>query len=607
LRRGDSAGYLTTSMPWHLRTEDVWLLPPLARAGWSLLRRRGQTVGSLVRERAQATPDRVFLRFEAESVTWGAFNDGVNAFAAVFRQAGVGREPVALMMENSPTLLMAQIAAAKTGAIAALINTHLSGAALTSALRASTARHVFTDSACLARAAAPPESASLTLWGQGDPAALPPHIEPLDAALAAAPRAEPNAPAIGPDDPFLYLFTAGTTGNARPTLVRHRRFSLAGVAQGALLHIGADDVVYAPLPLYHGLANLVGFSVAAHAGAVFASRRRYTAAHCLDDIHQHHATALVYAGELCRYLLGEPPRADDRSHRLRLAVGAGMRPDVWAPFRDRFAVPRIVEMYGQTEGNVALLNLTGSVGSVGRPLPGLRGDVRLARCAPESGDLVRNDAGFLVECDAGEAGELLSRVRERSLMPLDGYVDPKVTALRVVGDAFRRGDRWFRSGDLLRRDGDGRFTLVDRIRDALRCRGALVSTLEVADTLNGKAGVSETNAFAVTLPGRSEPVLMAAVVLARGARFDGAAFYAAGRILAPAARPVFVRVVPVMDVTGVLKQRKSELQRQGYDPTRLPDPLFVRDDTGETYVPLTGEGLARIRAGTWVVSDAGDG
>lgn len=594
-------------MPWHLRTEDVWLLPPLARAGWTLLRRRDQTIGALVRDKAQASPDRVFLRFETESVTWGAFNDGANAFAAVFRRAGVGREPVALMMENSPTLLMAQVAAAKTGAIAALISTHLSGAALTSALRASTARHVFTDGACLARAAAPPESASLTLWGQGDPAALPPHVEPLDAALAAAPRAEPNAPAVGPDDPFLYLFSAGTTGNPRPTLVRHRRFTAAGVTLGALLRIGADDVVYAPLPLYHGIANLVGFSVAAHAGAVFASRRRCTAAHCLDDIGKHRATALVYAGELCRYLVGEPPRADDRSHRLRVAVGAGMRPDVWVPFRDRFAVPRIVEMYGLTEGNVALLNLTGSIGSVGRPLPGLRGDVRLARCTPDAGDLVRDDEGFLVECEAGEAGELLCRVRERSPMPLGGYLDAKAAALRVVSDAFRRGDRWFRSGDLLRRDTDGHFTLVDRISDTLRCRGTLVSTLDVADALNGRAGVSETNAFAVTLPGRSEPVLMAAVVLARGARFDGAAFYAASRALAPAARPVFVRVVPVMDVTGVLKQRKPELQRQGYDPTRLPDPLFVRDDTAETYVPLTSDVLARIRAGTWVVSGTDDG
>ena len=81
---------------------------------------------------------------------------------------------------------------------------------------------------------------------------------------------------------------------------------------------------------------------------------------------------------------------------------------------------------------------------------------------------------------------------------------------------------------------------------------------------------------------------MAAVVLREGADFDGRAFYAHGeRHLPGYARPAFVRLVREMDVTGTLKQRKLALAAEGYDSTRIADPLFVRDDVARAYVPLT--------------------
>jgi len=590
-------------MQWRTLKEDLRLLPKVARVGRALARKHA-TVGTLVRDQAQAIPDRVLLRFESESVTYAAFNAGVNAFAAVFRQAGVGREPVALMMENSPTLLMAQAAAAKIGAIAALINTHISGAQLTHALRASTARHVFTDATCLPRAVAPPESASLTIWGQGDPAQLPPHVEPLDAALAAAPRNEPATPVVHGNDPFLYLFTSGTTGYAKPALIRHSRFTTASAALGSLLRVEPEDVIYAPLPLYHGQNNFLGFGMATWSGATLASRRRFSPEACLGDVRHHQATVLVYLGELCRYVLRQTPRPDDREHRLRLAVGAGLRPDIWEGFRQRFALPWIVEMYGLTEGNVNLINHSGRVGSVGRAQPFLHSDVRLARCDPESGELARDEHGFVVPCADGEAGELLSRMTWRSLIAFESPPAHKTPPARIAHDAFRRGDRWFRTGDLLRRDQDGYFYFVDRIGDSFRTQGIVVFTQEVAEVLNGAPGVTETNVFAVDIGDGPARVGMAAVVLERGAAFDPRAFYRTARSLPAAAQPVFMRVTPVMDVSGVLKQRKTELQRQGYDPTRITDPLYVRDDAAETYVPLTAAILAQIQRGKWVVSTA---
>lgn len=557
-----------------------------------------ETLGVVVREQAQRIPDRVLLKFETETLTYGDFNAGANAYASVFKQAGVTREPVALMMENSPALLMAQAAVAKVGAIGALINTHLSGTALNHVLVASQARHVFVDAACLPRVVALPNAVSLTVWGRGDSAALPPHVEPLDAALAAAPRAEPVMPDVRGRDVFLFIYTSGTTGYPKPAVVRHSRYTMAGIGLSSLLGIDSSDVMYAPLPLYHGESNFVGFSVAVRVGGAFASRRRFSASEFLDDVRRHGATAFVYVGELCRYLLRQPPTPRDRDHRLRLAVGAGLRPDIWEEFQQRFGIRRIVEMYGATEGNVSLMNRTGRVGSVGRPHPFQHNQVRLARYDFERDELVRGADGFLIACGTDEAGELLGQINRRGTMPYDGYADPQATAGKVVRDAFEPGDAYFRSGDILRRDGDGYYYFVDRIGDTFRWKGENVATQEVAEILNRAPGVSETNVYGIEVPNGDGRAGMAAVVLAPGVPFDPAAFYAHAEQLPAYARPLFVRILPAMDVTGTLKQRKTELQREGYEPGDRNDPIYFRDDAQRQYVSLTTTLLEQIRNGT---------
>jgi fatty-acyl-CoA synthase len=557
-----------------------------------------ETFGVLVREQAQRIPDRTLLRFETESVTYGEFNAMANAFAGVFKLAGVSREPVALMMENSPTLLAAQAAVAKVGAIGALINTHLSGPPLSHVLLSSKARHVFVDAACLPRVVALPEGAGLTVWGQGDAAELPPHVEPLDAALAAAERSEPATADVRCRDVFLYIYTSGTTGYPKAAIVRHGRYIISGIGLSGLLGLGADDVMYAPLPLYHGESNFVGFSVAVRVGGTFASRRRFSAGEFLDDVRRHGATAFVYVGELCRYLLRQPPTPHDREHRLRLAVGAGLRPDIWEKFQQRFGIARVVEMYGATEGNVSLMNRTGRVGSVGRPHPFQHNQIRLARYDVAKGDLLRGPNGFLVPCGVDEPGELLGRINTRGPMPYDGYTDSRASEAKVIRNAFRRGDAYFRAGDILRRDRDGYFYFVDRVGDTFRWKGENVATQEVAEVLNGAPGISETNVYGVQIPGNDGRAGMAALVVDPGAQFDPIAFYRQAAQLPTYARPLFVRIVQAMDVTGTLKQRKMDLQRQGYDPSTCSDPLYIRDDAQQRYIPLTAATVEQIRNGT---------
>src|SRR5581483_11197834 len=239
-----------------------------------------RTMGYVCRDQAERIPDRVALRFERETVTFGEFNRGVNRWANALRAAGAGKgDAVNLMMENSPAMLMAQGACAKLGAIAALVNTHLEGEALAHVHRASKAKIALVDRAC-SRAMLPllERLPDVTVFGDvPDIVVEGSRFRSLGEALDAATEDEPDIPDVKIGDVFLYVYTSGTTGFPKPAIVRHARFTAGGHSLSILLEETPDDCAYAPTPLYHGYANFVGFAPAFHRGACFASRRKFSA------------------------------------------------------------------------------------------------------------------------------------------------------------------------------------------------------------------------------------------------------------------------------------------------------------------------------------------
>jgi len=512
-------------------------------------------------------------------------------------RAGVGRgDAVAILMENSPDFLMAEGAMAKLGAIGALLNTNLRGTALAHVLAASTARVVLADAAGAAALAELPAAADRVVYALDAPAGAPGHA--LRAALATASTAEPNIPDVTVSDVLLYIYTSGTTGYPKPTIIRHARFTMGGQSLRIVLELADGDCSYAPTPLYHGYSNFVGFSPALHAGTTFASRRRFSASAFLDDVRRHGATHFMYVGELCRYLLRQPPTPGDRAHRLRLATGPGLRPDIWSAFVERFGIDRVIETYGQTEANLSLMNRRGRPGSVGRSAPFQHAQLKLVQFDVDAQQPRRGADGWLVECRPGEVGELISQVSSSTLMTFDGYVNQADNEAKLLRDCFAPGDVFLRTGDLLRRDRASYYYFVDRIGDTFRWKGENVATAEVGELLNGAPGVSETAVYGVRVPHTDGRAGMALIVLQPGAAFDPAAFYAFAEQVLPAyARPLFVRVAAAMDVTGTLKHTKTRLQREGYDPAAVSDPLWLRDDAARTYLPLDAALKARVDSG----------
>jgi fatty-acyl-CoA synthase len=585
---------------------------PASLSAARLLASPTTTVADRIEAQARARGDHPFVSFEGRQMTYGEWNAAANRVAHWACGQGFAKgTTVALLMENRPEFLAAWAGLAKVGATIALINTNLHGAQLRHAIDAASARHLIVGSELSDRleSVAADGAGDLAIWFAVDPAdraaapKRPAGAEDLDAALAAEPATNPDPSVrkdLRTDDNLFYIYTSGTTGLPKAARFSHLRFLLTGDFTASGLQLRSDDVHYCALPLYHTAGGVMVVSSAVSAGATIALRRKFSASQFFDDVRRQQATCFQYIGEFCRYLLNQPERPNDREHRLRLAIGNGLRPDIWEAFQRRFAIPQIVEFYGATEGNTVLVNLENKVGSVGRyPIPALANG-KLVRFDVESESHERDARGLCVECAPGEIGELVAPVSETSpLGRFEGYTSKADSEKKMLRDVFAPGDACFRTGDLLRQDAEGFFYFVDRIGDTFRWKGENVSTQEVAEAISSCSGVEMVNVYGVAIEGMDGRAGMAAIRLAEGAALDGRAFYDfVDRCGLPRyAAPIFVRLLAEVDMTGTFKLRKVELQKEGFDPARISDPLFVRDDGVRAYVPVTPAVADEIRSG----------
>jgi fatty-acyl-CoA synthase len=330
-------------------------------------------------------------------------------------------------------------------------------------------------------------------------------------------------------------------------------------------------------------------------------REKFSAREFWDDIARWDCTLVQYIGELCRYLVNSPPHPKERAHRLRLVCGNGLRPDIWREFKERFHIPRIVEFYAATEGNVTIFNFEGKDGAVGR-IPWFlahRFPTKVVRFDVERQQPVRNEAGFCIECGPDEAGEVIGRILKDSSKPgarFEGYAMEQETEKKILRDVFAKGDIWFRTGDLMRKDADGYFYFVDRIGDTFRWKGENVATCEVAETLTSIPGVKEANVYGVRVGNLEGRAGMAALVTSES--FDLAEFRRRSREdLPPYAVPLFVRMCEHSDITGTFKMRKYDLVDQGFDPNRMVDPVYFDNPETNRYESVDPTLFARIRDG----------
>jgi acyl-CoA synthetase (AMP-forming)/AMP-acid ligase II len=563
---------------------------PLIRPGshWNVSR--------LIERNARRWPTQAAIVFEGRRYTWSDVDRAANRYAQVFRTLGIERgDVVALLMDNRPEFLFALSGLSRLRAISALINTHISGDRLRHSIEVSGAKRVLVGSEHAARLKAiggelSTLSAEDLLWiADGAPTDAPPFANFGDLLTQASDTALDGVGPPEAHDHYCYIYTSGTTGLPKAAIVPNNRMMTASTLFGrAILNAKPSDVIYCPLPLYHSNGMFAGWGAALASGATLALRRRFSASRFWQDVREYGATRFIYIGELCRYLLNQPPQPEDRDHNVSIATGNGLRPDIWQEFQERFGLPLIREFYGATEGALPIVNFAGVAGRIGRLLPGHA----VVRCDVETGEIQRRADGHCERVESGETG--LLTIKLAGVSRFDGYLDRSASSKKVLRGVFADGDQYFDSGDLLDVHEGGWLSFADRIGDTYRWKGENVSTNEVAEALNPCPGVLEANVYGVEVPGSDGRAGMAALRISSAFSLDD--FTALVRRDLPIfQRPYFLRLQEDMRITGTFKHQKVEYRREAFDPSKVSDPLYFLD--GNKYTPVDAALYEAIRSG----------
>jgi fatty-acyl-CoA synthase len=383
-----------------------------------------------------------------------------------------------------------------------------------------------------------------------------------------------------PETLFVLIFTSGSTG--APKAVRGTQGRFAGM--GARMPFGSDDVLYCPMPLFHGNALASNFVPAFTSGATIALRRRFSASEFFDDMRAVGATYFNTVGRALSYVLATPPAADDRTHSVKFGLAPESSPADVAAFRERFGIP-LVGGYGSSEGAIIITPVRDAKpGALGVPA----GDADVAVVDPATG----------AECpiaEFDEHGRLLNGgaaigeiVRRDPRLVFEGYYKNA----EATEERSRNG--WYWSGDLGYRDHDGIFYFAGRTADWMRVDGENFAAAPIERIIGRHPDVAAVAVYGVPDPVTGDQV-MAALELRAGRSFDGAefgTFLAAQADLGTKWAPRFVRIVDALPVTGADKIAKLPLRAAQWNPARAE--VWWQPERGAAYQRFTETDAATL-------------
>lgn len=467
-----AAAYLDAK--YHIR-KDLRVLQEMRSFGKmaeKLGKENKRSVWYLFEKQVNAHPDEQCLWYRSQpsepaiTYTWRETYQHCCRYAQFMLQHGVQPgQLITMYLVNSPEFMMTLTGSLAIGSAPAMINYHLSGDALIASLKTPRSKLLFVDedAACRERI----EQVRSRIENE-----LGMEIIVLDAETKAQIAAmEPTRPGdeyrkdVGPSFPIFLFYTSGTTGYPKACAFPTASGYPTSVSKMRTAGIGVGDTWYDCMPLYHGTGCVTAVGCLT-GGNRLAIGRKFSVRNFWQDIHDSEAHGFIYVGETARYLLAAPPSPLDKDHKLKAMYGNGMRPDVWRKFMDRFNIPCVNEFFNSTEGMLSLINIcrspfhdtaVGHHGAIRRFM--LRNHLVPVEIDHESGDISRDPkTGFARRKPYEEGGEIL--VACNSQADFVGYWNnQEATDKRFARDVFKKGDLFYRTGDALRRDTDGRWYL----------------------------------------------------------------------------------------------------------------------------------------------------
>lgn len=501
------------------------------------------TLPWILEARAELTPDDRFLHFDGAERSFAQTLAAARTAAAALAAVGVRQgDRVALMLPNSLEFLDLWFGAALLGAVFVPVNTALKDEGLRYIVEHSEAKLAVVDASLT-------ETFDAAL-GAGGPALRFARGEAEGweslAALLSGGHPEPPRVEPGPGDLASILYTSGTTGLPKGVMNCHNAYPTAAYEfTQRHVELRGDDVLYTSLPLFHVNAQMLSTVGALVSGVPLVLAPRFSASRFFDDLRTHRATVFNYIGAMLTMLYKQPERAEDREGTVRLAVGGAAPAELWEDFERRFDLS-ILEIYGLTETATFCLGSPpgkARVGKLGVPVSWAEVEVH------------RADGSV---ADPAEPGEIVIRSKRPDVL-FKGYdKNPEATA-----SSLERG--WFHSGDRGRRDQDGYFVFIDRLKDTIRRRGENISSYEVERIVNSHPTVAES--AAVGVPSElGEDEVMIVVVANDDDGFDPGELVAfCAERMANFMVPRYVRVREALPKTATQRVQKFELRAEGFD------------------------------------------
>lgn len=310
----------------------------------------------------------------------------------------------------------------------------------------------------------------------------------------------------------LLIYTSGTTGLPKSAILSWRKPFMAGALFGTIMKINKKSNVMTAMPLYHSTAAMLGVCPTIQNGGTVSVCQKFSASTFWTQAKLVGATHVQYVGEVCRYLLNAKDHPDMKKHEVNIAYGNGLRRDIWREFKSRFHISGIGEFYASTESPIATTSVqfgdygVGACRKYGKLITSILDHAQvLVKMDPDDENEIWRDSksGFCVKVNGDHPGELLMKIVDPNNVEqsFQGYYGNKSASNeKIIRDVFKKGDAWFRSGDLLKMDGDGLLYFVDRLGDTYRWRSENVSATEVENEIMGSKATKQSVVVGVRVP-----------------------------------------------------------------------------------------------------------
>jgi putative long chain acyl-CoA synthase len=444
--------------------------------------------GQTLAEAAAKNPDGPWFLYDGRGQSYRAANLRVESVVRGLIACGVRPgQHVGVLMNNRPSYLSLVTALSRLGAVAVLLSPHSERASLQHALTLAPIECLVADPENVADARAQYPGKLLLLGAPKSPRPTLHDVvdmEAIDPAQVALPDWYRPNPGLA-DELALIMFVAGPDDQPRAARITNRKWAVAAYSAAAFTALSVKDTVYACAPLHHASSLLVAVGGALVGGARLALAPQFRAESFWAEVRRHGVSVVFYSGDMLRELLHTPSYRGEQYNALRLFVGSGMRADTERRLLNRFGHVKVVEYYASAEVPGVLANTSaGKIGAFGKPPEG-GGTMLVAAYDFANDQLVRDGSGLCLEAGDDEPGMLLACIDAAERPTRAPLETPSASdaAAPLIRHVKASGDSWYFTGNVMRRDPQGNYWPLDRVKDVIHTPLGLAFTRPIEDVL----------------------------------------------------------------------------------------------------------------------------